>query len=306
VEPGGPVWPLSTDLLVDGAVVATAAMTEGVFTPPLVIDIPADAGPGPHTLTTGCGGTATVEVLAAPTLDVTPAEAVRGQTVIATGTCPLGAEAVSVVLDDTDVTVVALGVDGRLGDVEVRIPDDAAAGVHSVTTSCGGSDTVTVSVPSTPSPDPQPDPDELVPVPNLVGLTAGQAATVLDRSGLVLDAPGSGAGRVTGQDPAAGALVPAGSSVGIVLAADDAAAFPLVPVAGGGGLLLLVLAATPLTVHRRRLHRERRWLDGDVAVTPGEPTPLPEPAVPGAEPGLDVRIEVHRGHWPPDQGGPEP
>ena len=311
VELQAPVaeFPSSTDLTWAGGGTTVKLTDLGEFTAPVSIAVPADADPGEYPVTSTCGGSATYEVLDAPTLEVTPDEAVRGQTVIATGTCPAPPGAVQVLLDGVEATAVAQQPDGRLGDVALAIPGDAADGEHVVTTSCGGRDTVRVSVPEapeTPATPGGPDPAELVAVPNLAGLTAEQAATVAAASGLVLDGAG-GPGTVTGQSPAAGALVPAGAAVRIDLALDEPADFPLLPAAaGGGGLLLLLLAAAPLTVHRRRLRRERRWLDGDVEVTPGGRVPLPGAQLPGSAPGLDVRIEVHRHRWPPTPGGPAP
>lgn len=121
----------------------------------------------------------------------------------------------------------------------------------------------------------------------------------------VPEAPGTPA-------PAGSVTVPnlTGAVVRIELATDEPpGSFPLLPAAGGGGLLLLLLAATPLTVHRRRLRRERRWLDGDVEVAPGGRVPLPSADLPGSAPGLHVRIGVHRHRWPPappHPGGPAP
>jgi hypothetical protein len=317
-EPTEADYPDATELLLDGKPVEGSPVPldiGGEFTTRVPVPVPPGATPGELDVETGCGGLAQVVVLEAPTLDVTPSDAVRGQQVIATGTCPGPIGRVQVFLDEEEVAVVLQQADGRLGEVPVDIPADASAGTHTVTTSCQGSDTVEVSIPVDPDdptdpedpedPDPE-DPTELVPVPNLQGLTAPQAATVLAAGDLVLADGEVGPGTVTGQAPSAGELVAVGSAVSIELTVSDPSPFPLLPAAGGGSLLLLVLLGAPLTLHRRRLGRERRWLERDVAVTPGSPTPMPGPESPGPAAGLDIRLVVRRRGTPPPQEGPLP
>lgn len=318
VELRAPVeFPSATDLSWEIGGLTVKLDQGGEFVEPVAVVVPVDAEPRGYTVTTGCGGAQTLEVLAAPALDVVPAEAVRGQTVVVSGTCPAPPTPVPVFLDGEETTVVPEQPDGLFEDVAIGIPEDASAGGHTVTTSCGGSDTVTVLVPVDPPPDDPDDPDEpgkpedpedpddLVPVPNLEGLTAGTAGRVLEAQGLLLAGVEGDRGVVTAQDPAPLTMVRAGTGVRVELAADDGS-FPFLPAAGGGGLLLLLLAATPLSVHRRRLRRERRWLDRDVRVTPGRPEPLPGAPLTGPAPGLDVRIEAHRHRWPPRPGGSAP
>jgi PASTA domain len=292
-------------------------LVEGEFEEGVGIVVPPGTEPGQFTVTTDCKGSASFEVLDSPALDVTPDDAVTGQAVLATGTCPGPIGQVRVLLDGEDVTVVDQQSDGRLGQVEVPLPDDASSGTHTVTTSCGGSDTVEVSIPVE-SPDEPVDPDgphgpvdpaAQVPVPNLEGLTAAQAATVLQATGLLLAGPGTGRGTVSDQDPDAGALVEVGTSVAIELAVEDDSSLPLLPAAGGGGLLLLVLLGAPLSMHRRRLGRERRWLERGVDVRSHGPTSRRGPGPPRAAPGLDILIEARHQRWPPQQqqqqqGGP--
>ena len=307
VEPQAPAveFPSSTDLTSDFLDVTVKLSEGGEFLEAVLIEVPVDAEPGEHVLTTSCGGEARFEVLAAPTLEALPEEAVRGQTVLVGGTCPAATDAGALRLDGTAVGSVAPAPTGRFTDLGVVLPDEAEPGEHTLTTDCGGSDVVVVTVPDPPTdgPDPPLPPDELVAVPNLAGLTSAQAGEVLAGAGLVPADPAGGPGRVVDQDPAPGATVALGSAVSIELRT-EAAGEGIPPLVVAGGAAGLLVAGAPFALRGRRLGRERRWLRERVDVVPADAGPFPAAAPPGPAPGLDVRIEVHRARWPV-RGGPE-
>jgi len=233
----------------------------------------------------------TVTVLDAPTLSVTPEDAIRGQTVVATGTCESTVEETSLALDGVEVAVVRVQEQGLLGEVLVPIPDDADGGSHEMTTSCGGRATIVVRVATPPA---GPPPGDLVPVPNVVGLPREQAEAVLANAGLEF-ALQQGTGSVTGQEPTAGQLVAAGTVVTLEFTVSPPSPRPkwLLPV-GGGALAVGLVGGSLLGRQVHRVRTERRWLDTEAEVRSTGSGPRFDAPPPGRAPGLDIRLEVRR------------
>ena len=196
---------------------------------------------------------------------------------------------------------------GQFGPLSVAVPAGAAPGDRQVSTSCGGRATVTVLPPvavqvTVPPPVAAPSSTEvvLVVVPDLRGRTEQQALASL-AGRLVLAGGAGGAGPIRSQDPAPGTRVRPGSTVQVVLAAAVAPVVrgtprpPLLTAAIG---LLVVLVAAALASSRILRRRERRWLEGHVAVAAGASflrlSDVPHQDVPG----LDVALVVHRDSGP--------
>jgi hypothetical protein len=307
----GPVFPPETVLSLDGSgsgpwKVPLAA--DGTFTG-FVADLTAGATPGSYSFSTRCGGSAPFVVLAAPTVRLDPVRASEGETVLATGSCPRRPRGVTpapgVFLDRRFLGTAPLdAVTGQFGAFSVEVPIGAAPGDHQVSTSCGGRATVTVLAPVVVAPSPRGV--VLVVVPDLRGRTEQEAVAVL-AGRLVLAGGGSGSGRIRSQDPLPGTRVRPGSAVQVVV---EAAVQPastgtaLPPLIVALIALLLVLLAAAFTISRGRRRRQRRWLDGHLAVWPGG-SHMHLSDVPHQEvPGLEVQLVVHRGGSPrvADQG----
>ncbi|HET8765804.1 MAG TPA: PASTA domain-containing protein [Pedococcus sp.] len=142
-------------------------------------------------------------------------------------------------------------------------------------------------------------PPRLVPVPDLRGRSTSQARSDLEGIGLVLGGRADGVGEVVGQQPAAGVLVPPGSTVSVTYGT----ALPWWLVAAVPTAILLFLALPGMHLYRR--HRERRWVRDHVRVVPRRTdgvhitesgrTELPAVVLriePHADPGSQVLEEV--------------
>lgn len=301
---GGPVFPQETLLTLEGSgsgpwKVPLAA--DGTFSG-FVAELSTGAAPGPYTFATQCGGSAPFSVLAAPVVRLDPARASRGATVLVTGSCPRrareGTPDPGVFLDRRFLGTAPLDpVTGQFGPFSVEVPADAVAGAHQVSTSCGGLTAVAVLPPVV---APAPPGVVLVAVPDLRGRTEQQARAVL-AGRLVLAGGAGGAGRIRSQDPAPGTRVRPGSTVHVVLAAAAApvaSGTPLRPLLTAAiGLLLLLLAAA-VAISRFLRHRERRWVEGHVAVAADTSFLLLSDIPHQDVPGLDVALVVHRDSGP--------
>ena len=296
-DPDGSFFPTQTTLTVEDL---------GAFSVPLddvgtfigfEVELPADAGPGDVSLTTGCGGETSFEVLPAPTLALSPDTAAKGADVVVTGTCPGRSPAPTVFLDGSPLGTVTLdGTTGEIGPTTVVVPDGAASGARVVTTSCGGRTTLTVLAQPGPT-TPVPPAGTLVTVPDLAGLTEGEVVATLAGQ-LVLANPTGAAGTVVGQDPPPGLQVGLGTPVRIELreAAVEPAGSPSPVALVGAGVLALLVLLVALMATRAALRRrgERRWLGEHVAVAPAAAYVQLSDSPRGPVPGLQVDLEIRR------------
>ncbi|HEY4605623.1 MAG TPA: PASTA domain-containing protein, partial [Blastococcus sp.] len=153
-------------------------------------------------------------------------------------------------------------------------------------------------------------PPGLVVVPDLRGLSAPDAMTALTGAQLRLADPGATEGVVRSQDPRAGAQVPVGTPVAVVLRSAvtpettaASSSFPALLIGAALALLVLgVLAGEVVHVRRsRRARRERQWVDDRVSFRLGDPrSPRQFTHVSdGSGPGFAVRLDVrHRSGAP--------
>lgn len=142
VRPGSTVFPRTTTLTLDGAQPATKPVpvaSDGTFTG--AVPVSPGLAPGAHVLASDCGGRATVTVLAAPTLLVTPGSVRAPARVSATGTCAAGSGArTRLFLAGRSAGTAAVDpVTGEFGPLPLAVPDGLGPGRLGVTSSCGGS-----------------------------------------------------------------------------------------------------------------------------------------------------------------------
>ncbi|TYP87960.1 PASTA domain-containing protein [Blastococcus xanthinilyticus] len=311
----------------EGATVQTQAESASARLP-----VPPDASGGTYTVTLTCDGitvSTDLEVLAAPDLRLDPVSGSPGSEGVATGTClgTFDGRRVEVYFADEEAPLGAGALDrSGLFVATFVVPETAALGPQVLRTSCDGRSTFTVRQaaltpggPSTGDPvvpggptsgRPAPPGEEVPPggtsdeervvVPDLRGLTEDEAAAALTGTALRLANPSSAEGTVVQQDPLPGTEVPADSPVAVVLAAavvaePQAASSSLSPVAVGAPLAVLVVGGAAAAVARlRRRWRERRWVDQQVAVLFGDPTPTYGSFPDATAPGFGVRLEVRR------------
>jgi|tagenome__1003787_1003787.scaffolds.fasta_scaffold20953307_2 hypothetical protein len=191
------------DLLVGRA---TADGSTGAFGP-VDFAVPQVAA-GSHDVTTGCGGSASFEVLLPeirPTLSLDPVSGNVGDDVTAAGTCPLSSE--GVILFFGDERVGSAEVDAETGAFAVVFPvPTVEGGAARVTTDCGGAADFTVTVRQQQGPPVLPgttvDPGTSVPPGTTVapGTTAAPGTTVAPRT---TAAPGTTAAPRTTAAPSA-------------------------------------------------------------------------------------------------------
>ncbi|WP_328523125.1 PASTA domain-containing protein [Kribbella sp. NBC_00359] len=129
---------------------------------------------------------------------------------------------------------------------------------------------------------------QLVPVPNLIGVQAAAARSALSAVGLRLDGTAEAERDITGQQPAPGTLVAAGTTI-IVTFADP---FPWSKVAL---LALVVLAFCAVTYGVARRWLDRRWVRNKLrVVVPAAPAVVPRLTESDSEPPMPVvRLEPH-------------
>jgi hypothetical protein len=125
-------------------------------------------------------------------------------------------------------------------------------------------------------------------------MTEAQAQAALTHARLVLTDPGADDGTVRRQEPAAGTLVVAGSSVRIELGSPPPPSSPWLWVGLAGGAVLLAAVLVQAQRGRRRRARERRWVQEHLvpALEPG----ASRFAAPGLHvPTIEVHLEVRSG-----------
>lgn len=142
ISPGATLFPKVTTLTLDGAQLPAAPIPvapDGTFTGSA--PLPPGPAPGAHALANDCGGQATITVLAAPTLVVSPASVRAPARVSATGTCPSGSGArTELFLAGDSVGSAAVDpVTGEFGPFVFLVPEGRSPGRLPVTSSCGGS-----------------------------------------------------------------------------------------------------------------------------------------------------------------------
>jgi beta-lactam-binding protein with PASTA domain len=113
-------------------------------------------------------------------------------------------------------------------------------------------------------------PQDLVPVPDLTGKRLTKARSIVPVGRLVLANDPGGDGKITGQSPAPGALVPPGSEITIELAVESGSLVDRWPTFVAG--VLVLLGAASLLFLRFRRHG-RRWVRGHVEVRPHREQP---------------------------------
>lgn len=265
--------PATTTVSLDGAQVSAASVdtTEGTWGP-VTVHLGSGLAVGAHTLTTSCGGSATVAVTAPPaqaTLSVTPASARLPVSVTLTGSCPAGTATVGLLVDGYDGGPLPItSSTGRITATTLDFGTDTPLGKHTLSTTCGGSAVFTAlatpvptttprpstSAPRTSAPAPSTTPGtSLVQVPDLVGLTEQQAVHALGDQLQLARVTGTDR-RISSQDPAAGATVPAGSVVSVTYAAAPGlltrSSTAWITAAVVFGLLLVVLVAWAVSATR--------------------------------------------------------
>jgi hypothetical protein len=307
------VYPEATDIGIGGVVVAHAAVVANSGRwKDTTVTVPGALAPQEYQFTSTCGRREPVAVvpftvLPAPLLTIAPERVDAGDDVTATGTCGVGqvdlfASPVELLLDGQRslATATLHGNTGVLEDLTFSLPEDVAPGGHTVDSTCGGSDGLTILQPPGQSSTPpsttgssSPPPQDLVTVPNLVDSTEQEARLAVGDD-LVLHV--SGEGHVARQDPQPGELVTRGSTVAVVLEQ-----LPLppdgswLPVAGAAVLVLLALVALTLVVRRAlRRRRDRRFLEDRVRIQPDRGRWAMPPGPDVVVPSIDVHIEVRR------------
>jgi beta-lactam-binding protein with PASTA domain len=142
------------------------------------------------------------------------------------------------------------------------------------------------------------DPETLVPVPDLVGLTADEARQRVEADGLILGGELEVDEQIADQDPAAGTFVPLGTVVTVraeipttpIVTPDPPDPWPSWLLAAVAALL----AAAWLVRRLLRSRRDRRWVRRHVRVERG-PTTAGGPVVfeDGDRPTRVIRLEPH-------------
>src|SRR4051794_14390361 len=130
----------TTEVRFDDAVVGTATVnvSTGVISP-VNLSVP-DVHPGPHAVSTSCGGRAPFEVPPPPSVPATlllePASGVVGAAVTATGTCPVSSKVVRVYFGEESAGSAAVDPrTGQFGPVQFTVPNDGLGPV-TVRTDC--------------------------------------------------------------------------------------------------------------------------------------------------------------------------
>lgn len=142
--------------------------------------------------------------------------------------------------------------------------------------------------------------DALVAVPDLRGLTMGDAEATLADASLTLSRDPQGAedaATVSSQSPAAGDLVPAGSVVSARVGVVATTPTSWWPWAAGGVVLLLILALGMWLGHSFARARERRWVRSHVGtrVHPAPPRSRLVPSTEVRQPSITVQLLPHHG-----------
>jgi hypothetical protein len=129
-------------------------------------------------------------------------------------------------------------------------------------------------------------------VPNLLGLPLNNARQALPQALQLGTVTGSG-GTVVDQQPKAGDMVPANTSVNVVLSAPTFPTWLVILLA----ILALLGIVAVLVTRILRQHAQRQHWNASIRV---KPTPDPNPIIRLREPGKTVRfavqVEVHPDH----------
>ncbi|GGI44364.1 hypothetical protein GCM10010932_04240 [Agromyces flavus] len=147
----------------------------------------------------------------------------------------------------------------------------------------------------------QPLPPETVPVPDLVGMSTGEAAAALSAVGLRLAISGSSDGDVIdAQDPAPGTAVPVASEVTVhTTTAPSLSLSTAILVVAAVLLALAIIAAMAVLLRVQHVARQRAWVAAHVRATPVTPVDV-RSAIDALPDERDarrhvVRIEAHSG-----------
>jgi hypothetical protein len=271
-----------------------------------------------------CADTATLTVPSVLTLSSD--QALAGGEIRAAGTCPIRQGQVQLFLGSQVLTTAAVDpTTGAFGPLSLTVPAETGAGLVRLDSSCKASADLEVVAgpvppspvtqspvtpspvtpspvtespvtpsPVTPSPVTPSPPDELVVVPNLLGLTQGEARSKIGED-LVLDVSGSG-DEVASQEPNAGVQVPPGTTVSVTLGGGPIIPRAITAVVPAWSLVLAVVLGIaalvrPSVARAVRVRRERRWVRRAVfRARPGGWRVSDAPSEPS--PGLSVTFQV--------------